>query len=130
MCVRDLREILNGFCVPNTLPLQFVGQLGTMYLIHLQLRIQSSKQKYYWKLCEVFLHVATRHCYKHWHTITHNDYSICTGTSTNISDQVSWFMKEKGLHELFAYFCLVLIYYCINKTIEIFLVKKCSEFFV
>lgn len=41
-----------------------------------------------------------------------------TGTSTNISDQVSWFMKEKGLHELFSYFCLVLIYYCINKTIE------------
>lgn len=55
---------------------------------------------------------------------------MSTGTSTNISDQVSWFMKKKGLHELFAYFCLVLIYYCINKTIEIFLVKKCSEFFV
>lgn len=55
---------------------------------------------------------------------------MSTGTSTNISDQVSWFMKERGLHELFAYFCLVLIYYCINKTIEIFLVKKCSEFFV
>lgn len=45
---------------------------------------------------------------------------MTTGTSTNISDQVSWFMREMGLHELFAYFCLVLIYmyYCINKTIE------------
>lgn len=53
---------------------------------------------------------------------------MTTGTSTNISDQVSWFMKEMGLHELFAYFYLVLIYYCINSTviIETFLhvVKK------
>lgn len=51
---------------------------------------------------------------------------MSTGTSTNISDQVSWFMKEKGLHELFAYFCLVLIFTAVTVIIETFLhvVKK------